>query len=194
VQQPQALDRSKGGLGIGLAIVRSLTELHGGRVRAKSVGLGQGSEFIVELPPAAEDTRARRIPECTAAPAVAAQRGISKRVLVVDDNVDAAKGIAELLSTLGHEACVAYDGPSALGVAQAFKPNVCLLDIELPVMDGYELARRLREIAGLPADMRMVAVTGYGRETDHRRTTEGGFSAHLVKPVPVDVLASAVGQ
>lgn len=190
VQQPQSLDRSNGGLGLGLAIVRSLVKLHGGTVEARSQGPGQGSEFIVELPFASD---ARSLNAKRAAPPSAPHPSrVVKRILVVDDNEDAAECLAQVLGQLGYDVQVAYDGPAALQVAQTFKPNVCLLDIGLPVMDGYELARRLREFKQLPEDLRIVAVTGYGRDADRRRSQEAGFNDHLVKPVSVDTLTNAV--
>jgi signal transduction histidine kinase/ActR/RegA family two-component response regulator len=190
VQQPQSLDRSNGGLGLGLAIVRSLVTLHGGTVEACSGGLGQGSEFIIELP-FASDAAGLDLRRAAPARASQASRGL-KRILVVDDNEDAAESLAQVLGQLGYDVQVAYDGPAALQVAQTFKPNVCLLDIGLPVMDGYELARRLREFKQLPEDLRIVAVTGYGRDADRRRSQEAGFNDHLVKPVSVDTLTNAV--
>lgn len=189
VQQPQSLDRSNGGLGLGLALVRSLVTLHGGTVEACSEGLGRGSEFIVELPFVANAGRDAKRSAASRGPQ--ALRGL-KRILVVDDNEDAAESLAQVLGQLGYDVQVAYDGPAALQVAQTFKPNVCLLDIGLPVMDGYELARRLREFKQLPDDLRIVAVTGYGRDADRRRSQEAGFNDHLVKPVSVDTLTNAV--
>jgi signal transduction histidine kinase len=177
VQGAQKLDRSQGGLGIGLSLVRSLVDLHGGIVEAYSTGPGKGSRFSVELPrslgPVCE---VQRTPNGT--PPV---RGSGRRVLLVDDNRDAAEMLAELLRAAGHEVLVAFDGPSALGAVPDFTPEVALLDIGLPVMDGYELARRLKDV--LPATPRLVAITGYGQEHDHRRSQEAGFDAHLVKPV-----------
>ena len=166
VQEPQALDRSKGGLGLGLAIVRSLVQLHGGTVEARSEGLGKGSEFIVELPLASgaaefEHAPGREIPT-HAAPATASKRGT--RILVVDDNQDAAESIGELLVELGHEVQLAHDGRTALEVARQFRPSICLLDIGLPVMDGYVLARELRQAEEMPADLRLIALTGYGQQ------------------------------
>ncbi len=114
------------------------------------------------------------------------------RILVVDDNQDAAEGVSELLRELGHEVTVAGDGPSALAAARAFKPNVCLVDIGLPVMDGYELAARLRGSGHLPAGARIIALTGYGQDADRRRSIDVGFDAHLVKPVSFDVLTKAM--
>jgi CheY-like chemotaxis protein len=201
VQQPQAIDRSKGGLGLGLAIVRSLVALHGGRVEAKSPGPGLGSEFIVELPVAPEAqnpegggdddddpgaaVRPRRRPPVS--------RGAT-RILVIDDNQDAAESIAELLGELGHEVAVAHDGPSALQRARQMKPNVCLVDIGLPVMDGYELAQRLRASGDLAPGARLIALTGYGRDADQRRSQEAGFDKHVVKPVRLDTLSKVLGN
>jgi signal transduction histidine kinase/CheY-like chemotaxis protein len=195
VQQPQASDRSKGGLGLGLAIVRSLVELHGGTVSAASDGPGTGSEFVVELPLArdAEETRSAAAPTRrglgTETPAAAPADG---RILVVDDNQDAASTIAQVLRGLGYDVAVAHDGPSALGIAREFRPSICLLDIGLPVMDGYELAQRLREIEGLPQDFRLIAITGYGRGADQQRSKDMGFSSHLVKPVNVATLTKVL--
>jgi signal transduction histidine kinase/DNA-binding response OmpR family regulator len=192
-QQPQSMDRSKGGLGLGLAIVRSLVEMHGGRVSAHSDGLGKGSDFVVDLPalPAAEDLR-------NPPPALLSSdltgRGAKderKRVLVVDDNTDAADMLVDLLADLGYTAKATYDAASALAQAPAFQPDICLLDIGLPVMDGYELASRLRHG---PTDgvLRLVAVTGYGQDADRARAREAGFDAHLVKPVSLDALEQAL--
>ena len=193
IQQPQPLDRSKGGLGLGLAIVRSLVQLHGGTVTASSDGLGKGSEFLVDLPLAnlAEDVEVESTSlGSTMAPAPRAPD--RNRVLVVDDNRDAADSLAEFLAELGYEVAVAYDGPSALTVAHTFKPHTCVLDIGLPVMDGYELARLLRRLDGLSQELRLIAVTGYGQKGDQRRSEEAGFDAHLVKPVQIDELAKIV--
>ncbi|HVV48168.1 MAG TPA: ATP-binding protein [Polyangia bacterium] len=190
-QQPQSLDRSKGGLGLGLAIVRSLVELHGGSVSAASAGLGRGSEFVVELPlaPGAAEPLPLGPPR---APAPQLAHGPGKRILIVDDNEDAAESIADLLRDLGNEIETAYDGPAALRIARVFKPEVCLVDIGLPAMDGYEVARKLRESSDLPRGARLIAVTGYGQDADRQRSREAGFDLHLVKPVNLDVLSDAV--
>jgi len=184
VQGSRQTDRAPGGLGLGLAIVRSFVELHGGSVHAESPGLGNGSTFTIVLP-AAQGSAVAATPvrlEPRAAPAERMQ------VLVVDDNRDAADLAAEVLSDLG-EVRVAYDGPGALEVLRSFTPDVALVDIGLPVMDGHELARRIRERS---PDTRLVAVTGYGQESDRRRSAEAGFSVHLVKPVDVDTLRAVV--
>jgi len=182
-QDRQAVDSSEGGLGLGLAIVRSLVTMHGGTATARSEGAGRGSELAVELP---RSTR----PQPLAAPSGpvrgSAGPADARKVLVVDDNREAAELIAVSLAALGHEVRTAFDGPSALGVVGSFVPDVALLDIGLPVMDGYELASRLRTLLS-PRDIRFVAITGYGDAADHRRSQEAGFAMHLVKPV--DVLA-----
>ncbi len=196
-QGDRTLARSEGGLGIGLTLVRSLTEMHGGTVEASSEGKGKGSEFIVRLPasPAvsasaagmvapADPARAARMPAATKA---APPAGPKRRVLVVDDNVDSARGTALILNRNGHEVRVAYDGPGAVAAAQEFLPEFVLLDIGLPGMDGYEVARHLRQDANL-AGLTLVAVSGYGQESDRRRSQEAGFDQHLVKPVDPGVL------
>jgi len=187
VQGRRVMERSQGGLGLGLALVRSLVALHGGEVAAASNAPGPGSRFTVTLPLAllsAVDARAIRAAEDPTAAAP------GRRVLLVDDNADAAEMLAQLLRAAGHDVLVAHDGPSALGSAAAFSPEVALLDIGLPVMDGYELARRLRHALVAPA--RLVALTGYGQEHDRRRTQEAGFEAHLVKPVDLRRLLEVV--
>jgi CheY-like chemotaxis protein/two-component sensor histidine kinase len=174
---------SQGGLGLGLAIVRSLVELHGGTVSAHSQGLGHGSEFVIRLPQT-PDPRPLEPPEPS--PSLARPRR-RQRVLVVDDNVDAASYLAEALREAGHEVDCAHDGPQALRCAAHFGPQVALLDIGLPVMDGYELGQRLRLLPGL-AELQLVAVTGYGQESDRARSAAHGFAAHLTKPVELDML------
>jgi PAS domain S-box-containing protein len=181
-------DAVRAGLGLGLAIVRSLTELHGGRVEARSSGLNQGSEFVVELPLLEGPTRETARPTPRDHPAPVSR---PMRVLVVDDNIDAAEMLAEWLSAIGHSLRVAADGPTALEIAADFKPDVALLDIGLPVMDGYEVARRLRDQPGC-AKTRLIALTGYGQESDHERSRRAGFEDHLVKPVDLDAITSAV--
>ena len=176
VQGRRALDRADGGLGLGLAIVRSLVELHGGTVAASSGGPGRGSEFVVRLPLAA--VAAPPAPGVAARPAPA---GVC-RVLIVDDNRDAAELLEEGLRGAGHVTRVAFDGPTALRLAAELLPDVALLDIGLPVMDGFELARRLRELPGLAA-LRLVALTGYGQPSDRERSRVAGFDEHLTKPV-----------
>jgi CheY-like chemotaxis protein/anti-sigma regulatory factor (Ser/Thr protein kinase) len=180
VQGARSIDRSQGGLGLGLAIVRSLVELHGGTVSAESEGTGRGSEFVIRLP--ALD--AGDVPERGAEknPAVDGATRAGGRVLVVDDNRDAAEGLGDLLNDLGYVTRISYDGPSALAAAPEFTPHIALVDIGLPVMDGYEVARRLRMLPGL-GDLRLVAVTGYGQPSDRERSRAAGFDEHLVKPV-----------
>ncbi len=185
-QESQALDRAQGGLGLGLAIVRSLVELHGGTVEALSEGPGRGSELVVRLPAAAAGaappaSAPRAEPEIIAAPPGAL------RVLVVDDNADAAELMATALQMMGHSARAALDGPAALVIAASFHPDVALLDLGLPVMDGYELARHLRELPGL-ASIRLIAVTGYSQEEDRRQAAAAGFERFLVKPIQIEEL------
>jgi len=177
VQERQNIDRSQGGLGLGLAIVRSLVLLHGGRVDAASAGRGHGSTFEVRLPLLAVSAQ----PVVVTAPLPAAARsGVS--VLIVDDNIDAAELLSDLLASRGYDTRVAHDAPQALALAQEFVPDVALLDIGLPAMDGYELARRLRAIPPWQG-VRLFAVTGYGQLGDRERSKESGFDHHLVKPI-----------
>jgi PAS domain S-box-containing protein len=178
VQERQSLARSKGGLGIGLTLVRKLVEMHGGSVAAVSAGAGLGSEFVVRLPAAASPPAEPTAPagERQTAPATATGR---KRVLVVEDNFDAAELLGEYVQSLGHEVTVTHDGPAALAAAAAARPDIVLLDIGLPGMDGYEVGRRLRQGSTAPT---VVALTGYGQDEDRRRSSEAGFAHHLTKP------------
>jgi CheY-like chemotaxis protein len=184
VQQPQSLERSGGGLGLGLAIVRNIVTAHGGTVRAESGGIGRGAEFIIELP--AVDVASPTHDEVE--PLVPATGVPQERVLVVDDNRDTADMLRTALERLGHIVEVAFDGPSALARAEAFRPSTVLLDIGLPVMDGYEVARRLRTGYSGRDSVRLLALTGYGQEEDRRRAREAGFEHHLVKPIDLDHL------
>ena len=177
-QGERTIDRSQGGLGIGLTIVRSLVQLHGGVVTAQSAGKGAGSEFQVRLPALGENPAVAAAPTSGPRSATALQRSL--RVLVVDDNVDAAQLLFEALGMLGYTACIAHDGPSGLQAAIEFKPDVAFLDIGLPVMDGYELARRLHDWS---STVHLIAITGYGQDSDRRRSREAGFEQHLVKPL-----------
>ena len=183
MQVERRLDRSRGGIGVGLTLVKRLTELHGGRVEARSDGPGKGSEFTVRLPVLVEGisgaTPARK---ATARPAFP-----SRRILVVDDNQDSASSLGMLLKLNGQDVRVVFDGPAALTMAEAFLPQLVLLDIGMPGMDGFEVAKRLRASAPL-AHTRIVALTGWGREEDRRRTRESGFDEHLTKPVRMEAL------
>jgi PAS domain S-box-containing protein len=175
--------RSEGGLGIGLTLVRKLAEMHGGSVVAASDGAGEGSEFTVRLPALEEPAAQQTSPRGTL-PRVALR---SSRVLVVDDNVDNARGLSRLLNLLGHDVRTAHDGPQAIEAARAHRPEVVLLDIGLPGMDGYEVAERLRADACCN-DSLIIAVSGYGQPEDLRRSLAAGFDHHLVKPVDPDAL------
>ena len=187
VQGMHSPARSQGGLGIGLTLVRRLVEMHGGRVQAQSGGPGQGSTFTVCLPLAPAEAAARD--EGGAAPGSGLP--IPRRVLVVDDNVDAANGIAAVLKLFGHKVHCVYDGPAALVAAEEFRPEVVVLDIGLPGMDGYEVARNLRSRAEFRRTP-IVAVTGYGQDEDRRLSREAGFDQHLTKPVDAEVLLQLV--
>jgi PAS domain S-box-containing protein len=188
-QADRTLDRAQGGLGIGLTLVKTLVELHGGTVTAHSEGAGQGSEFVVRLP-LLKEAGGRMKEEAGQGPASVPPSSFlappSNKVLVVDDNRDSADSLALLLRLWGHEARTAHDGLSGLKAARSYRPQVVFLDIGLPGLDGYELARRLREEFG--QEMRLIAVTGYGQEEDRRRALEAGCDAHLIKPAdPADV-------
>jgi PAS domain S-box-containing protein len=187
VQVERRLDRSRGGLGIGLSLVKSLVEMHGGSVEAHSEGPGRGSEFVVRLPVLdAVADGIGRLPRGHRSRSGDEIPG--RRILVVDDNVNAADSLGRLLSrSWGQEVRVAYDGPTALEVARSFRPEVVLLDLGLPGMDGCEVARRLRGEPG-SADALLVAVTGWGQESDREMSRAAGFDHHLVKPVEMEML------
>jgi signal transduction histidine kinase/DNA-binding response OmpR family regulator len=194
VQADRSLDRAQGGLGIGLTLVRRLVEMHGGTVQAFSEGLGMGSELVVRLPAVAAERG--EVPEQspeTEESSMSDGESAARRVLVVDDNADAAGTLAMLLRLGGHEVRVAHDGNAALEAARPFAPEVVLLDIGLPGLDGYEVARRMRsrpETAGAL----LVAVSGYGQEEDRRRSREAGFDHHLIKPVDFQVLRDVLNR
>ena len=174
------------GLGIGLALVRMLVEMHGGSVEARSEGEGRGAEFLVRLPlgqPPAGASRGRSVHA----------DGRSYRILVADDNRDAAESLAMLLRTLGNEVSVAYDGMEAVAALSEFLPDVVLLDIGMPRLDGYGAAREIRRHP-LGARIRLVALTGWGQEEDRRRAREAGFDTHLVKPAELDALRRVLAE
>lgn len=181
--QTQSYGRSQGGLGIGLTLVRSLVELHGGSVEARSAGIGKGSEFVVRLPLAADQSSHTGYPPLEKL----VTRTSGHRILVVDDNVDAADSLGMLLGLLGVDVSVAHNGAEALQLAQGSAFDAALLDIGMPDMDGHQLARELRAQV-CSADMMLVAVTGWGKDEDRRLSADAGFDHHVVKPLDVDAL------
>jgi PAS domain S-box-containing protein len=178
MQVARSSERAQGGLGIGLTLVKNLVELHGGSVEARSEGPGKGSEFVVRLPAVAE-TRRRDVAPAELQPAAALA---PDRILVVDDNRDAAESLGMLLELLGAEVQVAHSGPEALRLLNTYQPAVVLMDIGMPGMDGYEVARRIRQRDDL-GQVALVALSGWGQEEDRRRSRRAGFDHHLVKPV-----------
>jgi PAS domain S-box-containing protein len=178
-QGRRSIARSEGGLGLGLTISRRLVEMHGGTIVAKSAGEGQGSEFIVRLPLA---EGAAPVPKPPTTPAERAAAKTNRRVLVVDDHIDTAQSLARLLRARGHDVQIVHDGDSAISAAKEFGPDVVLLDLGLPGMDGYEVAQQLRADAEL-SQPTIIAISGYGQEEDRRRSSEAGIDHHLVKPV-----------
>jgi signal transduction histidine kinase/DNA-binding response OmpR family regulator len=198
-QVDRSLDRSQGGLGIGLTLVKHLVELHGGKVEALSAGPNRGSEFVVRLP-----ALAIAAPEKGTVPLSArgqspfpwpgdARPAPSRRVLLVDDHLDAAASLAKLLRIQGHDVCLAHDGPAALIAAAAFRPEIVLLDIGLPGMDGFEVARRLRTEMEMNEPV-VAALTGYGRDEDRQRSQQAGIDVHLVKPINLDILRALLAR
>jgi CheY-like chemotaxis protein len=181
-QVDTSLERSRGGLGIGLTLVKTLVEMHGGTVHAHSDGPGRGSEFAVRLPILAEAPRAISMP-AVSEPLQAAGR----RILIVDDSEDGAETLAMLLQFGGHETHKAHDGVEAIDLAEQLRPDAVLLDIGLPGMNGYEVCSRIRK-EPWGKEMVLVALTGWGQEEDRLRSKEVGFDAHMVKPVDFRVL------
>ncbi len=188
VQADHSSTKAQGGLGIGLTLVKNLVEMHHGTVEANSAGLGRGSEFVIRLPLMPQQERQRNEEDNGEAPHEPA-RSSGHRLLVVDDNRDAADSLAMLLRLQGHEVRVAHDGLAALELAKGYRPEMVFLDIGMPGMDGYEVARRLRRQPGLE-NVRLAALTGWGQAEDRRRTAEAGFDHHLVKPAEPNALES----
>ena len=188
VQDIRTGARTPGGLGLGLAIVRGIVELHGGRIEAHSDGLGQGTEVVVSLPGACEAARDARA-EVAAVLAAAPTGGA--RVLVVDDNRDASELLVECLANLGYHVRAASDGPAALRLVDEFVPDVALVDLGMPLMDGYELCERLRALPHLRAT-RFIAVTGYSQDADRDASRRAGFVAHLTKPVSAELVTATL--
>jgi PAS domain S-box-containing protein len=190
IQGDRSLARSQGGLGIGLTLVKRLVEMHGGTVAVSSAGLGEGSEFVIRLPALSKAPITRAPDRPGIQPRVT--DALRRRVLVVDDNVDAAQSIAMILKLGGYDVHCVHDGPSALKAAQAYRPDVVVLDIGLPGMSGYEVAQRLREQPEFKR-IPLVAVTGYGQDEDRRLSKEAGIDHHLTKPVDPRALQRFVG-
>jgi signal transduction histidine kinase len=191
VQEQQAIDRARGGLGLGLAIVKSVVTLHGGSVTAKSPGLGHGSTFSVRLPLATSTVPIPLASDAGAQHMNSLPERAARRILVVDDNEDAADMLSMALRAAGHVTELAFDGPSALAALQTFGADVALLDLGLPAMDGYELAAHIK--SAYP-QIKLIALTGYGQESDRERTRNAGFHGHLVKPITLELVLSAVSR
>ncbi len=190
MQASRALDRAQGGLGIGLTMVQRIAEMHGGQVAVHSEGVGRGSEFTVRLP--LTQAPPSEVASTPATPRQTVQASL--KVLVVDDNIDAAESLAQLLTLWGHKVEVAGDGPSALRIADSMEPQLVLLDIGLPGMDGYQVAAALRASDPRTAATRVVAVSGYGQARDRERSRDAGFDAHLTKPVDIARLKQLVSD
>ena len=190
VQVDTSLERSVGGLGIGLTLVKNLVEMHGGTVEAYSDGVGQGSEFVVRLP-VIETIKPAQPPPSEQT--VTAPTTTGYRILVVDDNRMSADSMATLLQMTGHEAHTAYDGLEAVAATTAFRPDVILLDIGLPKLNGYEAARKIRE-QPWGKNIVMVALTGWGQDEDRQKSKEAGFNGHLVKPVELTALMKLLAE
>jgi CheY-like chemotaxis protein len=187
LQADRSLDRSRGGLGLGLALVKGLVELHGGSVAAASGGSGQGAEFTIRLPLEPEPAALSDEPS-TPPPA-----GRRLRILVVEDSRDAADSLRLLLESLGHEVQVVYSGPEGVKAAKRWLPGVVLCDIGLPGLDGYGVAREIR-LNPTTARVRLLALSGYGAEEDRQRSNEAGFDAHVVKPADPNQLAKLLAS
>ena len=187
-QVDRSLARSEGGLGIGLTLVKDIAEMHGGKVEAYSEGRGKGSEFVVRLPALTVEEH----PQAHAQPATSRPARV-RRILVVDDNADVAESLSMLLRIEGHEVRTVHDGEAALSAARSFRPEVVLLDIGLPGMNGYEVARRIRHESDLGGTI-LIALTGYGHDEDRKRAREAGFDAHLVKPTDIATLERIVSS
>jgi PAS domain S-box-containing protein len=190
-QAERSLDRADGGLGVGLSLVRQLTELHGGTVTATSEGHGRGSEFSVRLPMA--QGAAPAVPSAARTTSDVAARSFNCRVLVVDDNRDSADSLALLLRLMGHDVRTAHDGRLAVEVAAAYCPQIVFLDIGLPGLNGLEVCQRLRGTRDMNKAV-IVAVTGYGQDEDKRRSKEAGFDAHLIKPIDMSTLQTMMAD
>ena len=188
-QAEQSIDRSQGGLGIGLTLVQRLVEMHGGSVHAASAGSGRGSEFTVRIP----TTAAPNLPNDAPGLLLDAVRIQRRRILVVDDNVDSAETLAKLLRLHGHSVQVAFDGQAALDETRARRPEVVILDLGLPGISGFEVARTIRSETG-EGEPLLIAVSGYGREEDQQRSREVGFNQHFTKPVSFTALLNFVSE
>jgi CheY-like chemotaxis protein len=175
----------QGGLGVGLSLARSIAELHGGTLTAASEGPGKGSEFLLRLPLAGPPE------QLASAPNEAQRAPSSRKILIVDDNIDAADSLGVMLSYSGHDTRVVYSGREALLKAKDFVPDTLILDLGMPEMDGYAVARAVRSDPALRR-VQLIALSGYGQEEDRRRTSEAGFDEHLVKPVVFAVLSAAL--
>ncbi len=194
-QADVSLDRSRGGLGVGLTLARRLVQMHGGELIANSPGLGLGSEFVIRLPGVNADGQLIEIKSETAASISRcdSDRNARPPILVVDDNVDAAHSLSVLLKLWGHETHIVHDGSAAIEAALEIHPRVVLLDIGLPKLDGYEVARTLRSEPKLTT-LKIVAMTGYGQAEDRRKSRDAGFDIHLVKPVDLDQLEAILSE
>jgi CheY-like chemotaxis protein len=184
-QGERGLDRNEGGLGVGLTLSRRLVEMHGGTLQGRSAGTGRGSEFVVRMPVFTSEA----VPSAGPAQPRPARPAGGGRVLVVDDNADSAESTALLMQMWGLEVRIAPDGPEGLRLVKAFRPHCVILDLGLPRMDGFEVARRIRRTPGLGGEaLMLIAVTGYGQKDDRDRTRRAGFDHHFTKPVDLDRL------